>query len=368
MKPLVGDHIETLKPYVPGKPIEELRRARGITTEIVKLASNENPLGGSPLALAAAHKAIEEAHLYPDGAVFDLRQRLGKHLGVSPERVVAGNGSNELMEILVRTFTAPGDNVVLSQYSFIAYRIVSQVLGLDIRSVPMAKGFVHDLGAMAQAVDERTRLVFTANPNNPTGTYNNADQVKDFLQTLAARPNPPLVIVDEAYIEFVDAEDHIDSMTLHDLYPRLITMRTFSKIYGLAAFRVGYMVCSEEIAGYVNRTRAPFNVNRIGQIAATAALDDMAFVERAASLNTTERARVTTALEAMGVEVIHSQTNFVLCRCGRPGFEIYDALLDLGTITRPMNGYGLHEWVRISIGTPEQNDRLLSDLAQVLKS
>lgn len=366
MRPLVGEHIETLKPYVPGKPIETLRRERGITGEIIKLASNENPLGPSPKAMTAARAVLEEAHIYPDGAAYALRARLAKELDVDFERIVVGNGSNELLEILVRALTRPGDHAVLSQTSFIAYRVVLQCQNIPWTAVPMAPGLVHDLKAMGEAVKPETRLVFIANPNNPTGTYNGATEVEALLDKLAALPDPPLVVIDEAYVEYAEAEDYQSSLGLHARYPRLITLRTFSKCYGLAALRVGYLVTSQEIAGYLRRTRAPFNVNRVGQAAATAALDDQSFVDHAVALNATERARVGAALKEMGVEVIPSQTNFLLCRCGRPGAEIYDKLLDLGVIVRPMDGYGLHAYVRISLGTVKQNDRLLEALAQVL--
>ncbi len=365
-RPLVGQYIETLKPYVPGKPIEELRRERGIQGEILKLASNENPLGPSPLALEAARAALLEGHLYPDGAAFVLRNRLSEYLGVDMARIVSGNGSNELLELIVRTFATSADHAIVSEHSFIVYRIILKSMNVPFTVVPAAADMGHDLVAMARAARSNTRLVFVANPNNQTGTYNGRAELEAMLSILAERPDPPLVVMDEAYFEFADAEDYPDSSRYQGLYPRIVALRTFSKCYGMASFRVGYAVATEEVAGYLHRVRAPFNTNRIGQLAAAAALDDEDFLRRTLELNRVERARVSAALSDMGLEVVPTQANFVLCRTPLLASDLYDKLLDRGIIVRPLDGYALDHHVRISFGTPPQNNRLIEALREVL--
>jgi histidinol-phosphate aminotransferase len=367
-KPLVAEHVETLKPYVAGKPIEELRRERGLTGPIIKLASNENPLGPSPRAMAAIQGALHEGHLYPDPRAYELRQALSQHLGVDADRIVVGNGSDQLMYLLVRTFTlGQEDHGVYSQYAFFAYWLNLHSNGLQYTAVPMGEDLTHDLEAMAEAVTPQTRFVFIANPNNPTGTHISREALEGFLDKMAALPDPPIVAMDEAYYEFADAPDYPDSLQLHERYPRLVTFRTFSKCYGLASVRIGYAVFADpQMAAYLNRVRKPFNANRLGQIAATAAIQDQEFVTRYLALNRQERARLTRELEALGAQVYPSQANFVLCKFGRPGAELYDALLDHGVITRPVVNYGLPQCLRISIGTAQENDRLLEALRKVL--
>jgi histidinol-phosphate aminotransferase len=366
MDELVEAHIASLTPYIPGKPIEELRRERAIDGEIVKLASNENPLGPSPKALAAAQEALLEAHLYPDGGAFYLRRALGAHLGVDPARVIVGNGSNELLEILARTFCTPGDHVVFSAHAFVVYKIIAQACALDTTEVPTAPGLVTDLVAIAEAVRPDTRLVFLANPNNPTGTWFNRAALDAFLDALDQRGLRPIVIMDEAYTEYADAPDFPDSLQLHDRYDRIVTLRTFSKCYGLAAFRVGYGVAHPALIDYMNRVRAPFNTGRVAQAAALAALGDAAFVEASVTLNKAGRDQLTAGLQALGLEVFPSMANFVLCRLPRPGAEVFDALLTRGVIVRPMAGYGLPDCIRVSVGTHDQNARFLTALQSVL--
>ena len=366
MKPLVGPYIQTLKPYVPGKPIETLKRERGIEGEVAKLASNENPLGTSPLAVEAARAALSEGHLYPDGAAFDLRKRLASHLDVSIDRIVTANGSNELIELIVRTFTRPGDHAVVSEHSFIVYRIVMQSMNVSFEVAPARDPMTHDLRAMAEAVTDKTKLVFIANPNNPTGTHNSEDELRAMLDKLAAMPDPPLVVMDEAYYEYADANDYPDSIEFSAVYPRLLSLRTFSKCYGMAAFRVGDAVCSPEIAGYLHTVRAPFNVSRISQKAAIAALDDTDFLAETVKMNKSERERVAEALRPLMKKILPSQTNFLLCETPCPGAVLYDRLLDRGIIIRPLAGYQLPNHVRISIGLPHQNDRLIEAVAEVL--
>ncbi len=363
---LVGENIASLTPYVPGKPIEELRRERGLEGEIAKLASNENPLGPSPKAIAAAQAALLEAHLYPDGGAFYLRKRLGEYLGVDPARIIAGNGSNELLEILARTFCRPGDHVVVSAHAFVIYKLIAQASDLEISEVPMAPGLQMDLVAMAEAIRPDTRLVFLANPNNPTGTWFGRDPFEAFLDTLQRRNLRPLVIMDEAYTEFATAPDFPDSLRYHDRYDRLVTLRTFSKCYGLAAFRVGYGVAHPSLIDYMNRVRAPFNTGRVAQAAAIGALDDAEFLAASVALNEAGRVQLKEGLQALGLEVFPSMANFVLCRLPRPGAEVFDRLLQRGVIVRPMAGYGLPDCIRVSVGTAAQNTRFLQALAEVL--
>jgi len=366
MKELVGPHIASLQPYVPGKPIEEVRRERGLTGEILKMASNENPLGPSPKAVAAARIALMEGHLYPDGGAFYLRERLARHHDVPMERVLVGNGSNELLEIVVRTFCQPGDHVVTSKYAFIVYKLAAQACNVEATEVPMGEDLRFDLPALADAIGPRTRAVFIANPNNPTGTYVTRAELTAFLQSASIQEFRPLVVMDEAYIEYADAGDYPDSLELHGLYDRLVSMRTFSKCYGLAALRIGYCISSAEVIGYMNRVRAPFNANRVGQVAALAALDDVEFVRSSVAVNRSGRVQIMQGLDELGVSAWPSQANFVLCRLPRRGVEVYEELLDRGVIVRPMAGYGLAECVRISVGTPQQNLKMLSALRAVL--
>jgi histidinol-phosphate aminotransferase len=368
MNSLEPARLRNLKAYEPGKPIEELRRERGLTGPIHKLASNENPLGPSPKAVAAATDALRAGHLYPDGGAFELRDRLARHLGVPIGDIVVGNGSDELMDILIRAVATQAHHAVISRHGFLPFALSLTAAGVPFTRVPMREPLTHDLPAMAAAVQPNTRLVFVVNPNNPTGTHIGRDELEPFLATLAALPDPPVVVLDEAYFEFAAAADYPNSLDYRDRYPRLCSFRTFSKVYGLAAFRVGYMVTTSEIAGLMHRVRKPFNVGRVSQAAAVAALDDRDFLRRTLELNAHERERVAAAIGALGLYTYPSQTNFLLVRTARPGREIYDALLDHGIIVRPVDGYELPDCVRISIGQPAQNDALLTALAAVLEA
>ncbi len=309
---LVAKHIETLKPYVPGKPVEELERELGIS-EALKLASNENPLGPSPYAVEAIKKIASQTHIYPDGAGYKLREKLAEELDVDIDEIILGNGSNELITLAIRTFCQPGENAVLSDYSFIAYRLCLQAAGVPWTSIPMQDGYVHDLAAMADACDESTKFVFVANPNNPTGTYVGRAELEHFLKTV---PEQAIVILDEAYVEYALADDYVSGLELRELRERLIVTRTFSKCYGLAGLRVGYGVGPAELMSYVQRVREPFNANLVGQVAARAALDDTDFVKNAVVSNEAGREVLVSGLRRLqreyGTEFIHSQTNFLL--------------------------------------------------------
>ncbi len=367
MNSLVGPHIEALIPYAPGKPIEEVERETGVMNP-VKLASNENPLGPSPRAVAAIQEMLPKLHLYPDGGGFYLKAALCDRLGVGPDELILGNGSNELIELLIRTFLNPGDNVVTSAATFIAYRLASQACDRELREAPLTEGYGYDLEAMAELVDSNTRLIFIANPNNPTGTLVGADAVDRFIAQVDAKcgDEPPILVLDEAYLEYVDAPDAPDAMALYRSRPRVVLMRTFSKAYGLAGFRCGYAVATPDLVNYMNRVRAPFNVNSLALVGAEAALGDTEFIERAVALNREEKSRLMEAFDARGLAYVPSQTNFLLVDFGRPAGEVFQELMALGVIVRPMAGYGLLTHQRITIGTHEENGKLLAAIDTLL--
>ncbi len=356
---LVIPSLESLSAYETGKPLDELARELGIT-DAVKLASNENPWGPSPKAVAAAQAAIGQVNLYPDGAAYRLREKLARLHGVDLTEIIQGNGSNELLDLFVRTFATGEHHIVFAEPSFVVYRIAALSHGVPFTAVPL-KDLTHDLSAMAQAVTERTRLLFIANPNNPTGTHVGRKAVEELLRTL---PPHVIVVMDEAYIEYADAPDFPDSMQLRGLRERLFVVRTFSKIFGLAGLRIGYAVGPARLVDYMNRVRAPFNASLVAQAAALAALDDTEHLEQSRAANSAERARLLRELPALGVQVAPSQANFVLVDVGRSARPVYEALLKKGVIVRAFAG--LPSSLRITIGTPAQNDRLLTSLAEVL--
>lgn len=360
MKSPVTDSIFELRPYQGGKPIEELARERGLT-DIVKLASNECALGASPRCAEAAVTALKDVHRYPDGAGYRLRKAIADHHGVSVEEVVHGNGSNEIIELIVRTFMTPEHHMVFGRPSFSMYPVVAAAHNVSFTAVPTSAELVHDLPKMVEAVQPNTRVIIVDNPNNPTGTYVPRAAVEAFLKAV---PEDVIVVMDEAYFEFADAEDYPDSLTLRSLRERLIVLRTFSKAYGLAGYRVGYGVGPADLIQYLHRLRAPFNVGVISQEVALAALQDQGHLEAVVDLNQKERTRLTSALEAMGKRVYPSQTNFLLVDFGVPQLELYDKLLSEGVIVRPIPG--LDTCLRITLGTPQEDDRLLQALEKVL--
>lgn len=357
----VPKHIETLVPYPPGKPIEELERELGISGSI-KLASNENPLGPSPKALAAIERAVKNLHRYPDGSGYYLRQKLSAKYGFAPSQFVLGNGSNEIIELLLRTFLSPGDEVLTSTTSFAVYAIITQAMGAKITEVPM-KELRFDLDAIAQHLTERTRVVFLTNPNNPTGTYNTRVEVEAFL---AHVPDDCLVAIDEAYFEFVDAPDYPNGFELLPRYPNLVVVRTFSKIYGLAGLRLGYAVADSRLVDYINRVRQPFNVNALALAAGEAALDDDEFVQLSRENNRCGLAYLYTQLDRLGLRYVPTAANFFLIEGPVPGKTIYDRLLREGVIVRPLVNYGLPQYFRVNVGTPDENRRFIAALEKIL--
>jgi histidinol-phosphate aminotransferase len=360
--PLVPPYIESLQPYVPGKPIEEVEREYGIAGA-AKLASNENALGPSPRALAAARQACGRVHLYPDGSAYELRRALTAKLSVEPGEVFVGNGSNELIELLVRTFVLEGEEVLTSQGTFIAYKLAVQAHGRSLVEAPMRERR-YDLAAMREMLTRKTKVVFLANPDNPTGTWFGRDELEPFL---AAVPKNVIVVLDEAYVEFVTASDFPDGLEVRRRHPNVVTLRTYSKIYGLAGLRLGYGVARKEWVEYLDRVRAPFNVNLVAQAAGVAALSDEEHVRKSRALVEAERPFLSAGLAALGAKVLPSQTNFLLADFGRPGKELFEALLRQGVVVRPLGGYGLPTALRITIGLHAENERCLAALGKVLR-
>jgi len=355
-------HIRAIAPYQPGKPIAELAREMGLDEAgIVKLASNENPLGPSPRALAAIENVLMDLARYPDGGGFDLKQALTARLGISPGRIVLGNGSNDVLEMAARAFLAPGTSAVYSQYAFAVYPLAVQASGAEGIEVS-ARDWGHDLEAMLAAIREDTRLVFIANPNNPTGTLVAPGELKAFVERVPPRVG---IVLDEAYFEYLPADLRADSLAWIDAHPNLMVTRTFSKAYGLAGLRVGYAVCHERTADLLNRVRQPFNVNSLGMAAAVAALEDEAFLAHCLSINRDGMAQLTAGLEALGVPYIPSHGNFLACRVG-DGVGINRALLARGVIVRPIAGYGMPEHLRVSVGLAEENGRFLDAMGEIL--
>jgi len=361
--PLVPPNVESLQPYVPGKPIEEVEREYGVR-DVAKLASNENALGPSPRALAAAREACARMNLYPDGSAFYLRGAIAERFGVPPDEVVVGNGSNELIELLVRTFVLEGEEVLTSAQSFVAYKLAAQAHGRTLVEAPMRGRFHYDLDALAARLSSRTKVVFLANPDNPTGTW---FLERDLVRFLEAVPPHALVVLDEAYVEFVDAPGFQDSLSLRRRFPNLVVLRTFSKIYGLAGLRLGYGFARREVAGFIDRVRAPFNVSLVAQAAGVGALGDREHVERTRELVRRERPFLAAGLAALGATVVPSQGNFLLADFpGRAGKDLFEALLREAVVVRPMGGYGFPTAQRITVGTRPENEKALAALRKVL--
>lgn len=358
---LTQPQIQTIQPYMPGKPISELQRELGLT-RITKLASNENPLGASPKALAAIEKALKDIARYPDGNAFDLKNTLAKFLNVDIKQVAVGNGSNELLEFVGRVFAGAGDEIVYSQYGFAVYPITAQIVGATGVEVK-AKNFGHDLMAMSQAITPKTKIVYVANPNNPTGTCFSQTEWEDFMRSVPANV---LVVLDEAYLEYVENPDYPNGLNYLADYPNLILCRTFSKAYGLASLRVGYMVASEEIISYINRVRAAFNVSHLAQVAAEAALHDQQFVQASVELNRQQKHYIYQTMNELGLEFIPSEGNFLCVYFGKDAADINQKLLQQGVIVRPVANYGLGDYLRVSIGSKAENQHFIDSLKQVL--
>ena len=355
----VSDNIKNITPYVPGKPIEELERELGISGSI-KLASNENPLGPSPKAISAIKKALEGLNRYPDGSGFYLSQALAKKHGVDTNQIILGNGSNELIELVVRTFVQPGDEIISADPSFVVYKLITQAAGGTIVIVPCAD-MRHDLDVMAERITDKTKIVFVANPNNPTGTMNTTAEMDRFL---ARVPDHVIVAVDEAYFEYVTHAEYPDSIDYLKEGKNILALRTFSKIYGLAGLRIGYGITTTEIAGLMNKVRQPFNTNSLAQIGAVAALSDRKHVEKSIAINNEGKQFLSHSFQRLGVTYTPTETNFIYFETARDGKELYTALLKQGVIIRPMGGNRL----RVTIGLPEENKRFVEELEKIIKA
>jgi histidinol-phosphate aminotransferase len=355
-------YVRGIAPYQPGKPISELARELGLREDgIIKLASNENPLGASPKAMAAMQAALAESGRYPDGNGFELKAALSKKYGVGPDRIVLGNGSNDVLEMAARAFLAPGTSAVYAQHAFAVYPLATQAVGAEGVEVP-ARDFGHDLVAMAAAVRTDTRVVFVANPNNPTGTWLPPEAVLGFLRAV---PPDVLVVLDEAYNEYLEPRLRADSARWLDEFPNLVVSRTFSKAYGLAGLRVGYGLARPEVADLMNRVRQPFNVSHIAQVAAVAALADEDFVRRSFELNRDGMQVLTEGFRRLGRAWIPSHANFVSVHVG-DGAGVFQRLLKQGVIVRPVGGYGMPGHLRVTVGTESENRRFLGSLESVL--
>ncbi len=358
----INPSLKNLPSYQPGRPIEEVAREVGIpSAEIIKLASNENPLGPSPRALAAMQRALSQLHLYPDGNAFYLKRKLAQKLGLDSTHLILGNGSNELLEFVGHALLEPGTEVVVSQYCFAVYPIVTHLFGARLVTVP-ARNYGHDLPAMARAITPKTRTIFVANPNNPTGTQATRDDIMTFIEAI---PPHVLLVMDEAYIEFMNDPVDLPAFIRRGEKPNLLLLRTFSKIFGLAGLRLGYGIAHPELIAGFEKIRQPFNINALVQAGALAALDDAEHLSRTRQNNAAGLEFFRQAFLQLNLEFVPSSANFILIRVGN-GQKVFEGMQKLGVITRPMGGYQLPEWLRISIGTAAENTRCLAALIETL--
>jgi histidinol-phosphate aminotransferase len=358
----INPNLKDVPVYQPGRPIEEVARELGMpAAKIIKLASNENPLGPSPAALQAMQHVLAHLNLYPDGNAFYLKHKLAEKLTVQPANLIFGNGSNEIIEFVGHAFMQPGVDVVVSQYCFAVYPLVAMIFGANVITVP-AKNYGHDLPAMLKAITPKTRVVFVANPNNPTGTLISKQDLVEFANQV---PENVLLVMDEAYIEFLSDPTDFISEIRRGQKTNLLLMRTFSKIFGLAGLRLGYGIANPDLIAALEKVRQPFNINSIAQAGALAALDDTDHVRRTRDNNSTGLKLYVEAFEKLGLEFVPSAGNFILVRVGE-GARVFEAMQRLGVIVRPMGGYQLPEWIRISVGTPEENERCINALKSIL--
>jgi histidinol-phosphate aminotransferase len=362
MKISVPDYILSLKPYVAGKPLEELEREYGIT-DAIKLASNENPLGPSPLAIQAIQQAVEKLHRYPNGGCYDLADRISKRLHVGRENIIFGSGSDDIIAMLTRVLLQPGDEAVLPQPSFLFYEIMIRCSGAIPVEVPLIDNFT-DLDGMLDRIGPQTRLVFLTNPHNPTGALIAKEALDDFVTAL---PENVVLILDEAYIEFVRAPSCPSSMDYLDSGKMVVGLRTFSKAYGLAGLRIGYGLMPSYLAELLNRVRQPFNVNSLAQAAAVAALEDEGFLKDTVNLVSAELDFIYDALDNVGIEYWKSQANFLMIKVGKNANEVFEDLLKQGIIVRSMTSYGYPDCIRVTVGLHDENVRLLEVLPGVLE-
>jgi histidinol-phosphate aminotransferase len=356
--------VQGLQPYQPGKPIDELAREFNLNPkDIVKLASNENPMGPSQKALDAIKAGLVDLTRYPDGNGFELKTTLSHKLGVKTSQITLGNGSSDILEFIVKCFVSGGDEVIVSQHAFAIYGLLTKMAGGNCVQVP-AKNWGHDLEAMAGAVTEKTKIIFVTNPNNPTGTWNTKKQLTSFLQKV---PSHVLVLLDEAYFEYVDKTDYPSGIDYLEEYPNLVVTRTFSKAYGLASLRVGYGVCSEDLADLLNRVRPPFNVNSLALAAAVACLKDEGFARLSKELNDQGMSQLQAGLDQINVGWIPSVGNFICFAAPNRAMELFQGLLAKGVIVRPVANYEMPNHLRVSVGTQTENQKFLLSLKSLLE-
>ncbi len=360
MEKIYKEFINSIKPYEPGKPIEEVQRELGLS-KVIKLASNENPLGPSRKVVQAILKASKSVHLYPDGGMYRLKKAISKKVGLKTSEIIIGNGSNEIIEFLVKGFVGLEDKVISSDMTFLVYPLVTQTAGGNYVQIPM-KNFRYDLPSIAKAIDKKTKLVFIANPNNPTGTYVTDSELEEFINKV---PDNVIICIDEAYIDFVEAKDYPKSLK-YLKKDNVIVLRTFSKSYGLAGLRLGYGLANERLIGYLHKIRQPFNVNSLAQAAGEAALADNTYLTQTKKVVLQGRKYLQDEFKRLGLYFIPSQANFVLVCVKRNSKELFQKMLKRGVIVRDMTAYGLNEWIRITIGTMNQNKQFIQELKRFL--
>ena len=361
MERLARKNISGIKPYVAGKPIEETKRELGLK-EVIKLASNENPLGVSPFALKAIKKALPYINRYPDSQSFYLKKKLAKSLGIEPANIILGNGSDEIIDIIIKTFVEDDESVITADTTFLEYEIIASVNGSKVTTVPL-RYFKYDLGQIKKDIDRKTKLVFIANPNNPTGTYVTNLEIEEFLKGL---PENVLVVLDEAYDTFIDVEDFPNSLK-YIKNKNVLILKTFSKAYGLAGLRIGFAVGNASLISCMEKARQPFNVNLLAQVAATAALDDKKFLRKTREVVLEGKNYLYDCLGKSGIAYVPSVTNFILIDTGKDSQDVFREMLRYGVIVRDMKQYGLKNFIRVSIGTKKENERFIRVLKKVLK-
>jgi len=357
-------HILTLDSYVPGKPIETLAREKNLT-KIIKLASNENPYGPSPHVLEAIKNHLNTINLYPDPDQFILKQALAKFYGITTDMLAIGNGTDELLRLIMQAFVSQDNNVIIPKYSFISYQICARSIGAEIITTKLCENWQNDLEDILNKINPHTKLICLVNPNNPTGSYIEHSAIEAFIEKV---PNDIVIILDEAYIEYINFIRNSDpSLSLVKKYHNVIITRTFSKIYGLAGIRVGYSMACPNITAIINRLKQPFNVNRLGQVAAAAAIEDQEYIKKLVSINNTERTKICAHLDSLHIDYIKSAANFITIdtKSAKNSEDIYNKLLDNGIIIRPLNNYGLDKYLRITIGSTEENQYLLNNLSKL---
>ncbi|MFA4888325.1 MAG: histidinol-phosphate transaminase [Candidatus Omnitrophota bacterium] len=357
---LARKHILNIAPYEAGKPIEEIKRQLGLK-QVIKLASNENPLGASPKALAYIRRSLPLINRYPDSNGFYLKKRLAKYFGLQPKNFVLGNGSDELIDIILKAFVEEDEQIITADHTFLEYKIISHVKGRAVTTVPL-KYFKYDLEAIKKKIDRKTKVIFISNPNNPTGTYVTRLELEEFMRDL---PEGVLLVLDEAYDAFIDVDDFPSSLSyLRD--KNIVILKTFSKAYGLAGLRIGYAITRPEFSSYMDVARQPFNVNSLAQAAATAALDDKKFLQKTRKVVLEGKYYLYDQLSKMGVAYVPSVANFILIDCGRDGMELFRQILKFGVIVRDMQQYGLKNYIRVTVGTKKENERFIKVFKKVL--